>query len=379
MRVPAVLCLVMLTISLSMAQTGEEYWLLVGTYSNEDNSNGIQVYRFDTKTGDARFESKSTDVTNPSYLATGADGTRVFAVSEMGGGKGAVNSFSFDPSSGVLSWLGSVTSAGDHPCYVSVSHDQKVVFVGNYSSGTLSAIRVGPDGTLDPAIQTIRHEGGSVNASRQDKPHVHAVVPSPEGRFLMVPDLGTDKVHIYAINTSAGEALQPAGEAAITPGGGPRHLTFHPNGKYAYLIRELDAAVTVFDYKDGRLTEKQSVTLLDPGFRGKVGAADIHVSPDGKFLYGSNRGEANEITIYSIGRDGKLTYAGRQSTLGRTPRNFAIDPTGNFLLAANQDTNDIVIFRRDRKTGLLKDTGKRIQVDRPVCLKFVRIRAGAGR
>jgi 6-phosphogluconolactonase len=195
----------------------------------------------------------------------------------------------------------------------------------------------------------------------------------------MVPDLGTDKVHIYAINTSAGEALQPAGEAAITPGGGPRHLTFHPNGKYAYLIRELDAAVTVFDYKDGRLTEKQSVTLLDPGFRGKVGAADIHVSPDGKFLYGSNRGEANEITIYSIGRDGKLTYAGRQSTLGRTPRNFAIDPTGNFLLAANQDTNDIVIFRRDRKTGLLKDTGKRIQVDRPVCLKFVRIRAGAGR
>src|SRR5690606_22171690 len=175
-----------------------------------------------------------------------SDLTRVFAVSEMGGGKGAVNSFSFDTSSGVLSWLGSVTSAGDHPCSVSVSHDQKVVFVGNYSSGTLSATRVGADGALAPAIQTICHEGGSATASRQDKPHVHAVVPSPEGRFLVVPDLGTDKVHIYAINTSAGEALQPAGEAAITLGGGPRHLTFHPNGKYAYLIRELDAAVTVF-------------------------------------------------------------------------------------------------------------------------------------
>lgn len=379
MRVLAVLCLMMLAFSMSMAQEGEAYWLLVGTYSNEDNSNGLQVYRFDTSTGDARFESKSTDVTNPSYLAVGADGTRVFAVSEAGQGKGTVNSFSFNPSSGVLSWIGAVTSAGDHPCYISVSSDQKVVFVGNYSSGTLSAVRVGPDGTLNPAIQTIQHEGSSVNASRQEKPHVHAVVPSPDGRFLMVPDLGTDKVYIYAINTSADQPLQPAGAASVTPGGGPRHLTFHPNGKYAYLIREIDAAVTVFDYKKGMLKEKQSITLLDAGFEGNVGAADIHVSPDGKFLYGSNRGEANEITIYAIGKDGKLTYVGRQSTLGRTPRNFAIDPTGNFLLSANQDTNDVVIFRRDKRTGLLQDTGKRIQVDKPVCLKFARIRAGAGR
>src|SRR5690606_7243926 len=376
MRVLAVLCLMMLAFSMSVAQGGEEYWLLVGTYSNADNSNGLQVYRFNTGSGDATFVSKSTDVTNHSYLAVSADGTKVFAVSEMGQGKGTVNSFSFNPSTGALSWIGSVTSAGDHPCYVSVTSDQTVVFVGNYSSGTLSAVRVSPNGTLDPNIQTIQHEGSSVNTSRQEKPHVHAVVLSPDGRFLMVPDLGTDKVHIYAINTSSDKPLEAAGAAAVTPGGGPRHLTFHPNGKYAYLIRELDAAVTVFDYKDGKLKEKQSITLLDPAFQGKVGAADIHVSPDGKFLYGSNRGEANEITIYSIGKDGKLTYVGRQSTLGRTPRNFAIDPTGNFLLAANQDTNDIVIFRRDRKSGLLQDTGKRIQLDKPVCLKFVRINAG---
>lgn len=374
MRLLAVTCLMMLTFSLSMAQGGEESWLLVGTYSNEDNSNGIQVYRFNTGTGGFDFVSKSTDVTNPSYLAVGTDGTRVFSVSEVGQGKGEVHSFSFDPSSGMLSRIGSVTSAGDHPCYVSVSDDQKVVFVGNYSSGTLTAIRVAPDGTLDPAVQTIHHEGGSVNKQRQNRPHVHAVVPSPDGRFLMVPDLGTDKVHIYSINTSHDTPLQPAGAASITPGGGPRHLTFHPNGRYAYVIRELDAAVTVFDYKGGKLREKQSITLLDPAFQGRVGAADIHVSPDGKFLYGSNRGEANEITIFAIGKEGKLTYAGRQSTIGRTPRNFAIDPTGNFLLAANQDTNDVVIFKRDSKTGLLQDTGKRIQVDKPVCLKFVAIR-----
>ncbi|HEY8511187.1 MAG TPA: lactonase family protein [Cyclobacteriaceae bacterium] len=376
MRALAVMCLMMLAFSMAVGQTGEEYWLLVGTYSNADNSNGLQVYRFNTSTGDARFESKSTDVTNPSYLAVGKDGTRVFAVSEMGQGKGTVNSFSFNPSNGALSWIGSVTSAGDHPCYVSVSNDQKVVFAGNYSSGTLSAVRVSPDGTLDPKVQTIKHEGSSVNTSRQDKPHVHAVVLSPDGKYLMVPDLGTDKIHIYAIKTASDNPLEPVGAAPVTPGGGPRHLTFHPNGKYAYLIRELDAAVTVFDYKDGKLKEKQSITLLDAGFQGSVGAADIHVSPDGKFLYGSNRGEANEITIYSIGKDGKLTYVGRQSTLGRTPRNFAIDPTGNFLLAANQDTNDIVIFKRDQKTGLLQDTGKRIQLDKPVCLKFVRINTG---
>src|SRR5690606_7572112 len=303
MRALAVMCLMMLAFSMAVGQTGEEYWLLVGTYSNADNSNGLQVYRCNTSTGDARFESKSTDVTNPSYLAVGKDGTRVFAVSEMGQGKGTVNSFSFNPSNGALSWIGSVTSAGDHPCYVSVSNDQKVVFAGNYSSGTLSAVRVSPDGTLDPKVQTIKHEGSSVNTSRQDKPHVHAVVLSPDGKYLMVPDLGTDKIHIYAIKTASDNPLEPVGAAPVTPGGGPRHLTFHPNGKYAYLIRELDAAVTVFDYKDGKLKEKQSITLLDAGFQGSVGAADIHVSPDGKFLYGSNRGEANEITIYSIGKD----------------------------------------------------------------------------
>src|SRR5690606_5951662 len=150
-----------------------------------------------------------------------------------------------------------------------------------------------------------------------------------------VPDLGTDKVNIYSVDATKAQPLSPAGEAVVKGGSGPRHLTFHPNNKFAYLIQELDASVTAFEYKNGKLTSKQSISLLAPGFEGKVGAADIHVSPDGKFLYGSNRGDANEITIFAIAKDGKLSYAGRQSTLGKTPRNFAIDPSGNFLLAAN--------------------------------------------
>ena len=160
---------------------------------------------------------------------------------------------------------------------------------------------------------------------------------------------------------------------AVKPGGGPRHLTFHPNGKYAYLILELEASVMVFDYKDGNLTVKQTIGMVSPDFQGKVSGADIHISPDGKFLYASNRGDANEIVIYSIDKKGMLTHTGLQSVKGKTPRNFAIDPTGNFLLVANQNTNDIVIFKRDLKTGLLNDTGKKIIVDKPVCLKFVEV------
>lgn len=371
MKVLVLLCLTWVSLSQSLAQGGKEYNLLIGTYSNKENTNGIQVFTFDTATGDTQFRSKSVDVTNPSYLAISPDKKLVFSVSEAGQGKGTVNSFSFNPASGQLNFINSVTSAGDSPCYVSVNKDQNLVFVGNYSSGTLSAIRLKADGTLDPRIQTIQHEGSGPNKGRQEKPNVHAVVLSPDNRYLFVPDLGTDKVNIYRVDATKAQPLSPAGEAVVKGGSGPRHLTFHPNGKFAYLIQELDASVTAFDYKNGTLSSKQTISLLAPGFQGKVGAADIHVSPDGKFLYGSNRGEANEITIFAIGKDGKLTYAGRQSTLGKTPRNFVIDPSGNFLLAANQDTNDVIIFKRDKKTGLLSDTGKKIEIDRPVCLKFV--------
>lgn len=204
---------------------------------------------------------------------------------------------------------------------------------------------------------------------------MHAVVLSPDNRFLMVPDLGTDKVNVYSFDPSKTNPLTPATPAfaKANAGGGPRHLAFHPNGKYAYLVLEMEGAVAAFDFKNGSLNAKQTITMLAPGFSGKVGAADIHVSPDGKFLYASNRGEANEIVIYAIDKKGALTYAGRQSSGINTPRNFAIDPTGNFVLVGNQNGNDIAIFKREKKTGLLSETNKRIQVDKPVCLKFVAI------
>lgn len=377
MKTPFVFFIITGFFSFTMAQTSKDknYHLLVGTYTNADQTNGIHVFSFNTETGAFNERSKVTDVKNPSYLAISKDKKNVYSVSEANGGNSIITAFSFDAESGKLQYLNSVSSGGNGPCYVSVDDKKQTVFAGNYGGGSLSAIRVNKDGSLNDDIQAIQHTGSSVNKNRQEKPHVHAVVLSPDNRFLLVPDLGTDKVNVYRYNSGASSLLTPAEPAFadVKPGGGPRHITFHPNGKYAYLILEMEGAIAGFDYKNGKLQAKQHITMLATGFEGSVGAADIHVSPDGKFLYGSNRGEANEIVIYSIEKDGKLTYAGRQSDLINTPRNFVIDPTGNFLLVANQNGNDIVIFKRDLKTGLLTDTGKKILVDKPVCLKFAAI------
>jgi 6-phosphogluconolactonase len=375
MRITILLFILTGFYTFAMAQTTSKktFKLLVGTYTNQDKSNGIHVYHFDAGTGKFKELSKIVDVTNPSYLTISKDKKNVYSVSEAGEGKSTISSFSFDEKAGTLAFLNSVSSGGSGPCYVSVDDKKRFVFAGNYGAGSLSAIPVTKDGSLGTDTQTIQHEGSSVNSSRQDKPHVHAVVLSPDNRYLLTPDLGTDKVNIYQFNPSVPKPLSPATPAFATtqPGSGPRHLTFHPNGKFAYLILEMEGAIAAFDWKDGKLEAKQSITMLAPGFSGKVGAADIHVSPDGNFLYGSNRGEANEVVIYAIGKDGKLTYAGRQSAGINTPRNFAIDPTGNYLLVANQNGNDITIFKRDQKTGRLTATGEKITVDKPVCLKFV--------
>ena len=346
---------------------------MVGTYTNKENTNGIQVYSFDTKTGQSGFRSKIAGIKNPSYLAISKDRKNVYSVSEVGAGNGTIQAFSFNAKTGELQFLNSVSSGGDGPCYVSVDDKKKNVFAGNYGSGSLAAIRVENNGSLNPEIQTIQHEVNSKNFPSQDRPHVHGVVLTPDNRYLLVPDLGTDRVNIYGLNHGSSQILLPAEipYVSVTRGGGPRHLTFHPNGKFAYLILEMGAAIVGFDYKDGKLETKQTISMLSPGFKGNVEAADIHVSPDGKFLYGSNRADANDIVIYSIAKNGILTYEGRQSSLIKTPRNFAIDPSGNFLLVANLGSNDIIIFKRDKKSGLITPTGQKISVDKPSCLKFV--------
>lgn len=348
--------------------------LLIGTYTNSGKSKGIYVYNFNGKTGEFSHKSEIAGVENPSYLAISRDRKYVYAVNEVN--VGGVSAFAFNSTSGALTFINRVSSGGGGPAYVAVDDEDKYVFAGNYGSGSLSAIPVKKDGSLGTDIQIIQQEGSSIDKSRQGRPHVHATLLSPDNRYLFTPNLGTDKVYIYRFDAAnISQPLAPADPAfvSVKAGSGPRHITFHPNSKFVYLIHEMGAMITAFDYKDGKLTEKQTITMLSPDYKGRVGAADIHVSPDGKFLYGSNRDDANEIVIYSINKDGGLSYAGRQSTLGKTPRNFAIDPTGNFLLVANQNSDEIIIFKRDQKTGLLAPTGQKIKVGSPVCLKFVSV------
>lgn len=356
----------------SFSQTGDyDYYLLIGTYTS-GKSEGIYVYKFNSLTGDFKQTSKIWS-SNPSYLAVSPDQRFIYSVNENQ--PGGISSFSFDESTGKLTELNKQLSGGDHPCYITTDKTGKWIIAGNYTGGNLSVLPVKKDGSLEKAAQVINHKGSGANKARQEKPHVHATVFSPDGNYLFVPDLGIDKVMIYKFDSKNGKlSAHSTPYVATQPGAGPRHFDFHPSGKYAYLMEELTGAVSVYTHKKGKLRFIQNISALPPDYKGPVGSADIHASPDGRFLYASNRGESNSIAIFSIdGNAGKLAFKGHQSTLGRKPRNFSLTPgNGNFLLAANQDSDQVVIFKVDSE-GLLHDTGKRIQIPSPVCLKWIRI------
>ncbi len=345
--------------------------LIIGTYTNKGTSEGIYVYEFDTATGKSSYKNKVTGVNDPSYVALNKDGNFLYAVNE---GSGEVSSFSFDKTSGALKFLNKRSSNGAAPCYVVIDKDSRYVIVANYSGGSFSVYPVQKDGSLGEAAQTIQHSGSSVNKERQERSHVHSAVFSPEEDHLIVSDLGTDQISIYRFNSAGNTQPVSTGEQPFVDAGkgsGPRHFDFHPNGKFAYSIQELNGNISAFGYNKGKLSLLQNISMVDPAFKGETGAADIHVSPDGKFLYSSNRGDANDIAIFAINpKTGKLTLKGRTSSMGKGPRNFVIDPEGNFLLAANQYSDSIVIFKRNKTTGMLTDTGERIKVGAPVCLKF---------
>ena len=354
--------------------SGAIHNLLIGTYTKSDKVDGIHVYTFNSKTGEFGYKDGVSGIKNPSFLAISKDRKHLYAVSEVGNGQGSISAYSFDASTGKLAYLNSASSGGDGPCHLTIDDQNKFVFAGNYSGGSLSAIPVNKDGSLSQDIQAITHQGSSVHPN-QDKPHVHATVLSPDNQYLFVPDLGTDKINIYSVDVTQAKPLTPAVPdfVKLEAGSGPRHFTFHPNQQYAYVIQELTGTITAFKYVEGKLDPIQSVNNTPDSFNGTPDASDIHISPDGKFLYGSLRGEINELVIYALGQDGKLTYVGRQSTFGDHPRNFVIDPSGNYLLVGNGQSDEIVIFKRDHQTGLLTSTGNKISLGSPVCLKFVAV------
>lgn len=366
--------LLFLFLSFSFSCFSQDYFLFIGTYTGS-GSKGIYVYRFNAKTGAAQWVSNTDTAANPSYLALAADGRHLYAVNETGGeAPGHISAYSFDRTSGSLTFLNTQPTGGDAPCYVSVDKSNRWAVVANYMGGNLTALPIATDGTLQPYTQLVQHKGSSANKERQEAAHVHAAVLSPDQRFVFSPDLGMDELAVYRFNKAATQPLQPALPAvAKSPAGsGPRHFTFSPNQKFAYLVEELSGTVAAYKYNNGKLTFLQRITTHPKDYAGAKGSADIHLSPDGKFLYASNRGDANSIAVFSVAANGRLQLKGIQSTLGVHPRNFIIDPTGSYLLIANRDTDSVVIFKRNVTTGLLRDTGKRIAVPKPVCLQLLK-------
>ncbi len=345
--------------------------LIVGTYTKSCESKGIYVYEFDFKTGDFSLKSNTENIINPSYLTVSSDNKFVYSVSENDK-KSSVSAFGFNSKSGKLDFINYQNPNGLNPCYV--INDNKNVITANYSSGNISVLSKNSDGSIGEVKQIVQHTGKSINANRQEAPHTHMVYFSPDKKYVLANDLGTDKVYLYQNNPdSATEVLTLKSTIDVKPGSGPRHLIFSKNGKYVYLLQEMDGTITSFSYADGILAKVSETTVVASDFKGDIGAADIHISPDGKFLYATNRGTANDISAFKILKNGKLEFVQRTSTLGKGPRNFNIDLSGNFLLVGHQYTNDIVIFKRDKKSGMLTDTGKKIELCSPVCLVFTKI------
>jgi 6-phosphogluconolactonase len=343
-----------------------EIYVYVGSYADKE-SPGIYLYAFHTETGSLRLIEEFAGILNPSYLTIDSSQSRLFAVSE--GDVGGVVSYAVHSETGSLTRLNEQNTAGGDPCYVSLDPAGNNLLVANYSGGNVCLFPINDNGIGALADQA-QHTGSSIQLDRQEKPHPHSALTDPAGKFVFVPDLGIDQIVIYKLDAE-NQKLLSHGHVQMKPGAGPRHLTFHPQLNYAYVIHELDNTIVAlaYDPEQGTLTQIQSISTLEESFTGVSYCADIHISPNGKFLYGSNRGD-DSLVLYHINEaDGKLTYVDKISTFGSFPRNFAIMPGGKFLLAANQNSDTIVTYQIDEQTGRLAVTGEAVKVAKPVCIK----------
>ncbi len=350
---------------------GGDIYMLVGSYSTPEEE-GIKVYQFNEETGEVVYLSGLKGISNPSYLTPSADGQRIYAVGEDAGDTSTAHTLRFDPTKGELTLLNSQLTDGGAPCYIALSPSERFVTTANYMGGNITIFPLDKERKLRADKQVIQFTGSSSDKERQTQPHLHCTIFTPDGKFLLANDLGTDRIHTFPIDESASTLIDEATlhDVEVAPGSGPRHISFHPNGKFAYLINEISGKVIAFSYQEGKL---ETLQAIEADTVNAQGSADIHLSPDGKFLYASNRLKADGIAIFAVNEtNGILTKAGYQLT-GIHPRNFIITPNGRYLLVACRDSNVIQIFERDADSGLLKDTGKVIETPKPVCLKFIPI------
>ncbi|HJS57231.1 MAG TPA: lactonase family protein [Vicinamibacteria bacterium] len=345
------------------AQTVRVY---VGTYTSGE-SRGIYRLRLDVASGTLTPEGQPTEAVDPSFLAFSPDGTRLYAVNETGQSRhdasGAVSAFAVDRGTGALTFLNKQPSGGAAPCHLSLDRDGRHVLVANYWGGTVAVLPIDNHG-IGPRSALVQHEG--------EGPHPHWIHVDATGRRAIVSDLGLDALFVYGFDAVRGSLAPAPARVPLPAGAGPRHFAFHPDGRHAYVINELSSTLTAFAYDAGAgsLRDLQTVSTLPSGFTGANSTAEVAVSPDGRFLYGSNRGH-DSLAVFAVeGATGKLSLVGHVPTRGRHPRHFEIDPTGAYLIAANRDSDNLAVFRLDRQTGKLEPVGEPVRVPRPVCVRM---------
>lgn len=353
----------------------------IGTYTDpslmeQGQPESIFIGSFDAETGALEIVDVVTGVPNPSYLTLSANGQFLYAVNELlaykGQAGGAISAFAIDAQSGGLTWLNTQPTLGGTPCYISLISDGQFALVANYAGGNVATLRISPDGRLgDPAVQ--QHYGHSINPERQQSPHAHCVLPDPTNQYILVADLGLDKILIYRLDGDAGKLIaHSTPEFRVKPGGGPRHMAFHPNGRYVYVTHEFTSSVGVygFDALTGELCDIQSAQTIPDNFTDSNYCAEVRVAASGKFAYVSNRGH-DSIPVFAVDEaDGRLSTIGYVPTEGQMPRHFTIHASGEWLLVANHDSHRVVVFRVDVQTGMLSPTGHSVTVPNPVCVKF---------
>ena len=335
---------------------------------------GLCLYEFDSKTGALKNEGVAADVGGAGFIAIHPTKNLLYALNTATIDEkktGVVSSFSINRSTGKLTFLNHQPAAGTGPTHLIVDNTGKNVLLANYGSGSVAVFPIEADGKLATMSSFQQHKGSSVVPQRQEGPHAHQVVTDPKNQFALVCDLGLDKVVSYKFDAVKG-TITPAGGLSLKPGAGPRHLAFGRDGKFVYVINELDSTVTVFRYdaQTGSGKEVQSVSTLEKNYTSKNSTAEIAVHPNGKFIYGSNRGYDSIVAFAVDGKDGTLTQIQQQPTGGKIPRHFELTPDGKFLVAENQDSNTMFVFAVDAKTGQLKPTGHAAEVEGPQCLKF---------
>ncbi len=346
-----------------------------GSYTDgASKSRGIYVSNFNQRTGVLSPPELAAETPSPSFLTLHPSGKFLYAVAEAEVPQ--VSAFQVGLPSGHLQLLNQLPTRGKGPCYVATDSTGQMAFSAHYTSGQLSSFSLEKDGQLVGPRTVVQHTGSSVNPERQKGPHAHSFRPSPDNRFALACDLGTDRVYVYAIDPAHG-TFTPHGEAALPPGSGPRHLAFHPNGKWVFVNNEMLMTVSTFAYDTakGVLQRLETVSTLPEADRDKKGfsSAEVVVHPNGKFVYVSNRAHDTIAILACDASTGKLTLLENVSAEGKVPRNFALDLTGNWLLVAHQASDSVAVFKVDPQTGRLQFTGQKVEVGSPCCVRFLAI------